>query len=148
MGTLFDPHDRATILQRIDSLTPDRRPRWGRMSPAEMVCHVSCALRQGLGEFDTGTPRGPLTMPPFNWLLIHVLPWPRGKAQSPPEFLGTAPGAWHDDVATLGQLVERFGARGAEARWPASLAFGRISGRSWGVLQHKHLDHHLRQFGA
>jgi hypothetical protein len=26
--------------------------------------------------------------------------------------------------------------------------FGRISGRSWGALQYKHLDHHLRQFGV
>jgi hypothetical protein len=26
--------------------------------------------------------------------------------------------------------------------------FGRLSGAEWGVTQYKHLDHHLRQFGA
>ena len=26
--------------------------------------------------------------------------------------------------------------------------FGTMSGAEWGVLQYKHLDHHLRQFGA
>jgi hypothetical protein len=26
--------------------------------------------------------------------------------------------------------------------------FGRMSGAEWGVMQYKHLDHHLRQFGA
>jgi hypothetical protein len=26
--------------------------------------------------------------------------------------------------------------------------FGRMSGAEWGVTQYKHLDHHLRQFGA
>lgn len=25
---------------------------------------------------------------------------------------------------------------------------GRLTGDEWGRLQHKHLDHHLRQFGA
>jgi len=48
----------------------------------------------------------------------------------------------------LRDLVERFGARGARAIWPQSRVFGRISGASWGVMVHKHLDHHLRQFGV
>ena len=26
--------------------------------------------------------------------------------------------------------------------------FGSMSGAEWGVTQYKHLDHHLRQFGA
>jgi hypothetical protein len=43
---------------------------------------------------------------------------------------------------------ERFSQRGPNAAWPPSKVFGRISGSSWGVLQHKHLDHHLRQFGV
>lgn len=46
----------------------------------------------------------------------------------------------------LGELDA--GARGPGAAWPASRVFGRISGSSWGVLEYKHLDHHLRQFGV
>ena len=26
--------------------------------------------------------------------------------------------------------------------------FGKMTGAEWGVLQYKHVDHHLRQFGA
>jgi hypothetical protein len=26
--------------------------------------------------------------------------------------------------------------------------FGRLSGAEWGITQYKHIDHHLRQFGA
>jgi len=48
---------------------------------------------------------------------------------------------------TTGQ-GSRAAARGPSAKWPASRVFGGISGRSWGVLQHKHLDYHLRQFGV
>jgi len=148
MPTIFDPRARGAILDRIGRLTADRKPIWGRFTAPEMVCHVSAGLRQGLGELDAGPPDGPFARFPMNWLGIHVLPWPRGKGQSPREFLATPPTTWGADLGRLCELVERFGARGAAAAWPPSRVFGSISGRSWGVLQHKHLDHHLRQFGV
>ncbi|MFN2564976.1 MAG: hypothetical protein ABR499_08205 [Gemmatimonadaceae bacterium] len=146
MGTLFDATDRAAILDGIDRLTEDRRPRWGRFTASAMVCHVSTGLREGLGEADLGPPVGPLTRWPINWLAIHVIPWPKG-AKAAPEMLATKPTTWAADHAALRDLVQRFGARGPRGPWPPSKVFGRISGRSWGVVQHKHLDHHLRQFG-
>ena len=148
MSSLFDPNARARILDRISRLAPDRKPSWGRFTAPEMVCHVSSGLRQGLGELEAGPASGPFASFPLNWLVIHVLPWPKGKGQSPPEFLTTRPTTWTADVGGLRDLVQRFGARGPSAKWPASRAFGAISGRSWGVLQHKHLDYHLRQFGV
>src|SRR5919204_3675846 len=117
MPSLFDPRVRATTLDRISQLTPDRKPIWGRFTAPEMVCHVSCGLRQGLGELDAGPPSGPLTGFPLNWLMIHVLPWPRGKGQSPPEFLATRPTSWSADVSHLRDLIERFAARGPAAAW-------------------------------
>ena|SRR5688572_25833092 len=94
MGSLFNAGDREIMLGRIAHLTPDRKPVWGRFTAPEMVCHVSSGLRQGLGELETGPPSGPMAHAPLNWLVIHVLPWPKGKAQSPPEFLATRPTTW------------------------------------------------------
>ena len=148
MGTIFNARDRAELLDRIAHLSPEKRPDWGRFTAPEMVCHLNCALRHGLGEYDAGPPVGPFRFPPLNWLVIHVAPWPKGKGKSPPEFLAVTPASWTEDVAALCSLVERSGERGAEATWPPHKVFGHISGRSWGVLQHKHLDHHLRQFGV
>jgi hypothetical protein len=46
-------------------------------------------------------------------------------------------------------LVERFCRGGAsEAEKHIHSFLGRISGEDWGVMMYKHLDHHLRQFGA
>jgi hypothetical protein len=146
MPSLFDPKRRDAILDRISRLAPDCKPLWGRFTAPEMVCHVSCGLRQGLGELETAPPSGPLSHAPLNWLVIHVVPWPKGKGKSPPEFLATRPTTWEADITRLRDLVRRFADRGAAAPWPASRVFGRISGRSWGVMEHKHLDHHLRQF--
>ena len=148
MPSLFDPRVRSEVLDRISRLTPERKPDWGRFTAPEMVCHVSCDLRQALGELDAGPPSGPLTRFPLNLLAIHVIRWAKGKGKSPPEFLATRPQAWSADVDRLRDLIERFAKRGPDAVWPASRVFGRISGRSWGVMEHKHLDHHLRQFGV
>ncbi len=147
MGTLFDARDRTAILGRVARLSEDRRPLWGRFTAPEMVCHVSTGLRQGLNEVDLGPSVRPLNWWPLNWLAIHVLPWPKG-AKTPPEMLATKSTTWPADVAALRDLIKRFGARGPGGEWPESKVFGRISGRSWGALQHKHLDHHLRQFGV
>src|SRR5688500_1817583 len=147
MGTLFDPRDRQQILDRLDRLEESARPQWGRFTAPQMICHVTTGVGQGLGEIDLGPPRGPLTFWPLNWLVIHVVPFPRG-AKAAPELLARVPTTWRQDVSTLRSMIERFGARGPDATWPASRVFGRISGRSWGVLQHKHLDFHLRQFGV
>ena len=148
MPSLFDPQVSRLTVHRISRLVPDRKPLWGRFTPPEMVCHVSCDLRQALGELNTGPPSGAVAWFPMNWLAIHVMPWPKGKGKSPPEFLATRPRDWAEDVARLRDLVERFAARGARAAWPSSRVFGHISGVSWGVMEHKHLDHHLRQFGV
>jgi hypothetical protein len=148
VGTLFDTRERATILDRMARITPDRRPVWGRFTAPEMICHLTCALRQSLEELEAGPPAGPFRHPPLNWLIIHVIPWPKGKAKSPPEFLTGRPTTWDADLATLRTLITRFAERGPDAAWPPSKVFGRISGRSWGALHYKHLDHHLRQFGV
>jgi hypothetical protein len=146
--TIFDDEERASLLRRLDALQPEHPALWGRMDAPQMVCHLICAFQAGLGELDVGAPEGPLSRPPTNWLAIFVLPWPRGKAVSPPEYLGKVPAHWQADVSTLRTLVERSAGRGANASWPPNRVFGRISGQAWGAVHHKHLDHHLRQFGV
>ena len=65
MPSLFDPQRRAEILDRVSRLTPNDKPGWGRFTANEMVCHVSCDLRQALGELEAGPPSGSLAR--FLW---------------------------------------------------------------------------------
>ena len=148
MRSLFNRDIRDAVLARIARLSPTSKPLWGRFTAPEMVCHVSCELREGVGELETVPRVGLLTHPPLTWLLIHVLPWPKGSGKSPPEWLATQPTTWNADIAHLRDLIHRFAAMGPAADWPPSRVFGKISGRSWGVLAHKHLDYHLHQFGV
>jgi hypothetical protein len=148
MQTIFDPEQRAVLLRRLDALRPDQPAAWGRMNAPQMISHLICAFQAGLGELEVGPAVGPLSRLPLNWLAIFVLPWPPEKGVSPPEFLVRVPGDWAADVGILRTLIERSAERGPKGQWLESRAFGRISGRSWGALHRKHLDHHFRQFGG
>src|SRR5437899_1846065 len=109
MPSLFDPKTRDAILDRIAGLAPDRKPLWGRFTAPEMVCHVSCDLRHGLGELETAPPSGPLSHAPLNWLAIHVIPVPKGKGRDPPEIDVKQPSTTQLVGAPRDLLAEREG---------------------------------------
>lgn len=148
MPTLFDPAARAALVRRLDGVRADATPRWGRMGTGEVLGHLEEALRHTLGETEASRVASPLRWPGVSWLAIHVLPWPKGKAKSPPEFLGREVTDVEAQKARVRACIERFAARRPSDDWPESPVFGRLGGRSWGVLSWRHLDHHLRQLGA
>jgi hypothetical protein len=146
MPTLFDDAARADLRARIERLTPDRRPLWGRMDAGRMIVHLTAQLRAGLGELACAPRKTPLN----NWLMrrliVYVLPWPRGSPTAP-EFMAQPAATWDQDFAALRAAIDRFAARGPGGPWAEHPAFGPLTGRMWGVLAWRHLDHHLRQFG-
>jgi len=147
MKSLFEEDSRAEVLRRIAGLTPQSARLWGRMTVGQMVAHCSDQLRLSLGDLGSGPARGPMRFPPLRRLILHRLPWPKGRAQAPPELFTTAPASLDGDREALGVLIERFGRATPEGAWPHHPKFGNLSGRDWGVLGYRHLDHHLRQFG-
>jgi hypothetical protein len=148
MRSIFNAHERRRLHQRLDRLTPDTPARWGRMTAPRMVCHLIDAIESSDAPSPAVAATGLLTRVPFKQLVIYVLPWPKGKLQSPPELLVTQPSDWAADLARLRAALERVGARGPGGTWPASDVFGALSGRDWGALLRTHINHHLRQFGV
>ena len=147
MRSIFNAHERRRLHQRFDHLTPDTPARWGRMNAHRMVCHLIDAIESSDAPSPAVAATGLLTRAPFKQLVIYLLPWPKGKLQSPPELLVTQPSAWTADLARLHASLERVGARGPAGAWPASDVFGPLTGRDWGALLRTHMNHHLRQFG-
>ena len=146
--TLFDPDDRQEIAARVQQLTPQSQRRWGKMPINKMLCHTGDQLRMALGEIPSHVRPGPLTLPGLKQAAIYVMPWPKGKIQTAPEMLTTDPAGFEADREALLALIERFAERGAGADWAPHPLFGNLSGRAWGTLAARHLDHHLRQFGV
>lgn len=148
MSTIFSADERARLNARLERLTPESRAEWGSFTATAMLCHLISALEGPLGPEPAVLPKGGIARNPLKWLIIHLLPWPKGKAESPPELLTRAPGSWTADTTRFRQLLEQVGTRDPAAHWPASPAFGPLTGRTWGVLLGKHIDHHFRQFGV
>lgn len=103
--------------------------------------------RRTRGDPDRTGPWSPRHWP-LNKLLIHVLPWPEGKAKGPKESFTTSKTDWQNDVGQLEELLARMAEKAPGEKWPVHPLFGNMSGYDWGVLTYRHFDHHLRQFGA
>ncbi len=150
MKNWFNPADAADLFRRLDGLTADARPRWGRFTPEVLVCHLAEPIRVALGEKGAQPLKGPLRLPGLSQLVVWWMPWPKG-APTAPEFLPgtglTASKAFEADKKTLIDLLRRFSESPAEGAFPENPVFGRLSRQGWGRLVWRHLDHHLRQFG-
>ena len=147
MKTLLHREALDEIEQRLTRLAADATARWGRLSAPQMVCHLADSMKMALGDLPVARKNLPIRYPPLKQFIIYLAPFPKG-APTAPELLARAPRDWSSDVAELRALVGRFAARGEDATWPEHPAFGRLSGRAWGVLAYRHPDHHLKQFGA
>jgi hypothetical protein len=118
------------------------------MKPEQLLPHLADQLRMALGDVEVKGARGALRFAPMRYLLVHLLPWPKGRAQAPPEAFTTSPSEWEADRARLLECIERFAATPGEKLQPVNPVFGRMTGRDWDVLSYRHLDHHLQQFGV
>lgn len=148
MGTIFDERERRRLIGRLRTIAPSAPPRWGTMSAHRMVCHLKDAVESGLHDSSEAIGKGVLARFPVKHLVIYLLPWPKGKLQSPASLFTTSPTEWSRDVAELESALARAAAKGPNAKWPASDVFGKLSGKEWGALLRTHVNHHLKQFGA
>jgi hypothetical protein len=149
LRSLRQSDGREAILNRLATLTPGHARQWGRMEPAQLLPHLAGGLRMALGErkVETPPPAG-IRAAALRYLAIHCLPWPKGKIESPPGAFSTPSAGWERDRAIVVELIQRFAATAPEKLGDVHPTFGRMTPRDWDVLQYRHLDHHLRQFGV
>jgi hypothetical protein len=129
-------------------LKADSRPGFGKMNVNQMVVHCTGAIDMFIGRLQV-TPRpGPLRNPVLRYLVIHVLPWPKGVPTAAELIPPPDAGEFHANLAKLKVAIETFGARNPQGPFDPHPAFGAIKGHNIGALVARHLDHHFRQFGV
>jgi hypothetical protein len=147
--SLHDARVRDETLARFRTIPADRAPHWGRMTAPKMVVHCTEALRMATGDLPIRVlPIGRvLGATGIGTLMARHLPFPKG-APTHPKLMARVPTTIADELAQLATAMERFAAKPMTDRWAPHPLFGGLSARTWGVLAWRHLDHHLRQFGA
>ena len=149
MQTLFDRAAQESILGRLELLQSGDSRQWGKMSPAQMMAHCSIAMEMATGD----TPRrqtliGKLFGPLAKSSLLGEKPFGR-NLPTDPAFVMIAEKDFETEKQRLKRLVNTFCENGPEKASAYTHSFlGRLRGEQWGVMMYKHLDHHLRQFGA
>lgn len=148
MPTLADPATCESLITRVKRLSPDSRAQWGRMNVAQMIVHCTDAYLSALGEVPCAS-RSPWIA--RTWvmkrLMLDVFPFPKG-APTAPEMLARAPDDWEAEHAKLIAVMRRAQTALPSLHLSAHPFFGPLTSEEWGRLLWKHMDHHLRQFGA
>ncbi|MBP8275228.1 MAG: DUF1569 domain-containing protein [Acidobacteria bacterium] len=150
-GSLTTPGTLEALVSRLESVRPDSARQWGRMTPSQMVCHLS-------DSFLTVTGQRPIakhaetffTRTVIKYVAIHSpMPWPKGvptMKEVDAEQEGTRPGEFERDRQRTIELMRAFAAPDASCvRHPI---FGEMSRAEWMKWGFGHVDHHLRQFGC
>jgi hypothetical protein len=150
MNSLFNAIDNQDIIERINSLTNKSQAQWGKMNVSQMVTHCQAPLKVAFGEMKLkrGIPgilfgsmiRKKLTRDekPFD----KNLPTDKG-------FIVVDEREFEKEKNTLVQLVKRFQEAGPSAMsTDPHPFFGKMTAAEWDIIQWKHLDHHLKQFGV
>jgi hypothetical protein len=147
---LFDPATAKEVKSRASALTLNSPRRWGTMTPAQALAHCSVGIDMALGNLRPprkfiGYLLGPLIKP---LALRDDEPMRRNS----PTIDGMQINDSRDldtERTRLLSLIDRFLAEGPTVCTTHPHAyFGPLTPGQWSILMYKHLDHHLRQFGA
>jgi hypothetical protein len=149
MKTMFNAADRESLLGRLETLKADSPRQWGKMNPAQALCHCAIALENAAGMRPMKQKLfGKILMPFFKKSLLSEKPWSR-NSPTDPSFIVADEREFAAERERLKELVQRFVDRGPAAAADGMHAFfGKLTGEQWGELVYKHLDHHLQQFGV
>ena len=149
MKSLFEKEAYNEIVSRINSLQPNAEGQWGKMKVAQMMAHCSEAYKVPLS--DTGQPRmfmGRIFGPLVKGSMHSDKSW-KQNLPTAPNFIIKGERDFATEKTHLLSFTERFHKEGPTkaARFPHPF-FGKFTTEQWGKLTYKHLDHHLKQFGA
>lgn len=147
MKTILEETARRDLLERLSQIKSETSPKWGKFTATQMVRHLADPLRAAMGEMEVAPKNGPLRNPLLRYLIIYWLPWPKG-APTAPEFIPPLGGDMQVCQHDLKNTLDRFVHFTQEKKPAPHPAFGELKREHWGVLTHRHIDHHLRQFGV
>lgn len=140
-----------TMIGRINTLTPQTQPQWGKMSVAQMLAHCSVTYEM---VYDPNKHPKPSGVARFflkafvKGLVVSEKPY-KHNSRTAPQFLITDQREFEKEKARLVEYInqtEKLGIGHFDGK--ESNSFGPLSKLEWNNMFYKHLDHHLTQFGV
>lgn len=145
--TIFHAGDYENLVRRIGNLQTDSRRQWGKMSPAQMLAHISVPLETGLGKISPPREGNFITRPLLRWFVLGSTRF-RRNLPTLKAFVIREQRDFDLEKQRLLNNLETAYSWGLNGSWRPHHAFGALTPRQWGELTWLHLDHHLSQFGV
>lgn len=150
MKSLFNTADSEQFIERIGKLTATTRPLWGKMNVAQMLAHCTAPLKMAHGEI-----KGKRGLISFLFgksakkkFANPIIPFSK-NLPTDPNFKFPDTSDFEAEKKKLIAQIKVFNQKG-----PAGISdlphsfFGVMTPQEWDIIQSKHLDHHLQQFGV
>ena len=148
--SVFNNADVAGLKERIDKLTPQTSPLWGKMNVSQMLAHTNVSYEMA---YTDKHPRPNAFMRFILKALVkNVVVGPKPYKHNTPTakaFLITDERNFEKEKQILLDYIDHtmmLGKNHFEGK--ESLSFGKLTADEWNVLFYKHLDHHLQQFNV
>lgn len=147
MKSFFDDGVYEEISFRLNKLSGDSQPNWGKMSCAQMLNHCQKPLNTILEKEDYGLKPNWLVNLLFKKSMYSDKLW-RKNMPTAPKFIIKENKDFEIEIAQMRQLLKELHSERNREQWQPHPAFGKLTKDQWGKMQYKHLDHHFRQFGV
>ena len=138
------------VIERINKLTIETKPDWGKMSVDQMLAHLNVAYDMSF----TSKYTKPNAMILFLLKLlvkkgvVGPKPYPK-NTRTAPQFIITDDRNFQEEKKKLISYIENVRTLGeAHFEGKESHSFGALTAGEWNVLFGKHMEHHLTQFGV
>ncbi|WP_439484326.1 DUF1569 domain-containing protein [Cyclobacterium plantarum] len=150
LPTIFDKEVTARLIARINSLSPNTQPLWGKMNVAQMLAHCNVTYEMA---YENKHPKpnffmGLILKAFVKKMVVDETPYKK-NVRTAPAFIIADERDFEVEKARLIQYLHKtvqLGEKHFDGR--ESLSFGKLSKEEWNNMFYKHLDHHLTQFGV
>lgn len=150
MKNIFSHEVSNEVIARIGSLTPETKPKWGKMSVSQMLAHCNVSYKMA---FSTSRKRPKfLTRLVLKFIVKSMVvsekPFPK-NGKTAPQFLVTDDKNFDEEKSRLIENVKKVQELGSDYfDGKKSITLGKLKSQEWNNMFYKHLDHHLTQFGV
>jgi len=145
---IFSKGSTEASIARLEKLTADAQPQWGKMNPAQMLAHLNVAYAITFGEVEVS----------YNFfsrfmlklfvkdIVVGKKPYTK-NSRTAPIFVVDDERDFEKEKSLLIANIKKTAALGsAHFEGKESASFGKLTAEQWSTQFQKHMDHHFTQF--
>lgn len=151
MENIFDVKVVQNYIDRINTLTPETQPLWGKMSVDQMLAHCNVSYEM---VYEPEKHRKPGSIAKFilktfvKSKVVGEKGYPQNSPTAPQFIIADRKNFEEEKKRLIGfiQKTQQLGEMAFDGK--ESFSFGKLKAQEWNNMFAKHLNHHLAQFGV